>query len=111
MSQAQLKVFIEHRKDLGLEGFSVLMALLQKLDFQNLILVSQAELGRELGMHRQHVNAAIKKLAAMGAILEGPKVGQSRTYRLDPTFGWKGSSIIRSRIKNSFRFQHPNIFF
>ena len=92
MSQAQLKVFIEHRKDLGLEGFSVLMALLQKLDFQNLILVSQAELGRELGMHRQHVNAAIKKLAAMGAILEGPKVGQSRTYRLDPTFGWKGSS-------------------
>jgi len=92
MSQAQLKVFIEHRKDLGLEGFSVLMALLQRLDFQNLILVSQADLGRELGMHRQHVNAAIKKLVRLGAIVEGPKVGQNRTYRLNPTFGWKGSS-------------------
>lgn len=91
MSQAQLKVFIEHRKELGLEGFSVLMALLQKLDFQNMILVSQSELGRELGMHRQNVNAAIKKLVAMGAIIEGPKAGQNRTYQLDPSFGWKGS--------------------
>jgi len=92
MSQTQLKVFIEHRKELGLEGFSVLMALLQRLDFQNLILVSQADLGRELGMHRQHVNAAIKKLVRLGAIIEGPKVNQNRTYRLNPSFGWKGST-------------------
>ena len=92
MSQSQLKVFIEHRKELGVEGFGVLMALLQRLDFQNLILVSQAELGRELGMQRQNVNAAIRKLVRLGAIIEGPKVGQNRTYRLNPTFGWKGSS-------------------
>ena len=56
------------------------------------MVVNQAELAKELGMHRQHVQRSIKRLIALGVILEGPKIGISRSYRLNPEFGWKGSA-------------------
>ena len=28
---------------------------------------------------------------ALGVLLEGPKIGISRSYRLNPEFGWRGS--------------------
>ena len=74
------------------EDFRVLMALLERLDYENLITASQAEIARDLGMERAQVNRAVKRLTEAGAILEGPKVGISRTYRLNPNFGWKGSA-------------------
>ena len=66
--------------------------LLGRIDFENLMVVNQAELAKELGMHRQHVQRSIKRLIALGVILEGPKIGISRSYRLNPEFGWKGSA-------------------
>ena len=47
---------------------------------------------RELDMHRQHVQRSIKRLIQLGIILEGVKIGISRSYRLNPSFGWKGSA-------------------
>ena len=38
------------------------------------------------------VNRSIKKLIELGVILEGVKIGISRSYRLNPNFGWKGSA-------------------
>ena len=43
-------------------------------------------------MHRQHVQRSIKRLIQLGIILEGVKIGISRSYRLNPSFGWKGSA-------------------
>ena len=40
-------------------------------------------------MHRQHVQRSIKRLIQLGIILEGVKIGISRSYRLNPSFGWK----------------------
>jgi predicted transcriptional regulator len=74
-----------------LEDYRVLFALLERLDFENFINASQADIANELEMHRSSVNQAIKRLIAAEAILEGPKVGINRTYRLNPNFGWKGS--------------------
>lgn len=74
------------------EDFRVLMAMLERLDYENLITTNQAEISRDLGMDRGNVNKALKRLVEAGAILEGPKVGTSRTYRLNPNFGWKGSA-------------------
>lgn len=74
------------------EDFRVLMALLERLDFENLITANQADIARELEMDRSQVNRAIKRLVEMGALLEGPRVGISRSYRLSPNFGWKGSA-------------------
>ena len=78
--------------DLGANDFKVLMKLLSVLDYENLIQVSQADIARELDMHRQHVQRSIKRLIQLGIILEGVKIGISRSYRLNPSFGWKGSA-------------------
>ena len=49
------------------------MKLLSVLDYENLIQVSQADIARELDMHRQHVQRSIKRLIQLGIILEGVK--------------------------------------
>ena len=86
------QIVAQNRKELGEEGLAILFLLFSKLDFENLLLLNQAELGRELGMHRQSVQKAIKTLMGLGVLLEGPKVGQNRSYKLNPEFGWKGSA-------------------
>ena len=57
----------------NLEGrdWRVFAKLLGRIDFENLMVVNQAEVAKELGMHRQHVQRSIKHLLALGVILEG----------------------------------------
>jgi predicted transcriptional regulator len=73
------------------EDYRVLFALLMRMDVENFINASQAEIANELDMHRSSVNRAIKRLIAAETVIEGPKVGINRTYRLNPNFAWKGS--------------------
>ena len=73
LAMAQNGAEILSQSDLGANDFKVLMKLLSVLDYENLIQVSQADIARELDMHRQHVRI-------------------SRSYRLNPSFGWKGSA-------------------
>jgi len=80
------------QSDLGTDDFRVLMSLLSRLDFENLLVLNQAEVGRELKMQRQNVQRSVKRLIGMGVLLEGPRIGVSRSYRLNPQFGWKGSA-------------------
>ena len=92
MAQEATKLLAK-QKDLGLDGFRVLMLLISMLDFENLIQVSQAEIAKELDMQRSNVARAIKRLIGTGALLEGPRIGVHRSYRLNPRFGWKGSAV------------------
>ena len=92
VAQLALVTIAERRKELGEEGMAVFLAILGRIDFGNDFLLNQAKLGRKLGMHRQSVQRAIKRLMVMGIILEGEKDGQSRTYQLNPNIGWKGST-------------------
>ena len=92
MAQLAAMDLAERRKELGEEGLAVVLMLLGSMGFENYMVISQAELGRRLGMHRQSVQKAIKRLIEMSVILEGPKVGQNRSYQLNPEFGWKGSA-------------------
>ena len=55
----------------NLEDFRVLMALLEQLDYENLITTNQAEIARELDMQRQNVQRSIKRLMALGVLLRG----------------------------------------
>ena len=71
------------------EGY---VAMLARLDYENLIQVNQAEVSEQVGMNRHNVNRSIKKLIELGVILEGVKIGISRSYKLNPNFGWKGSA-------------------
>jgi len=90
----------------GLQGrdYEVLFALLEVLDFENLIQVSQVDLAEELGMHKPHLSRSIKRMVDIGILLEGPKIGRSKTFRLNPSFGWKGSAkghtdALKERMK------------
>jgi len=78
----------------GLNGqdYRVLMKLLAKLDFENMLVVNQAEIARDLTTQRQHVQRSMRRLIDLGVLLEGPRIGVSRSYRLNPQFGWKGSA-------------------
>ena len=86
-----------------LEDFRVLMALLKRLDFENLITANQAEIARDLNLDPAQVNRALKRLQEVGAIFQGPKVGTSRTYRLNPQFGWKGSAKGHVKALEDYR--------
>ena len=92
LAMAQNGAEILAQSNLSGNDFKVLMKLLSVLDYENLIQVSQAEIARELNMHRQHVQRSIKRLMDLGIVLEGVKIGISRSYRLNLNFGWKGSA-------------------
>lgn len=85
--------FMELAKDVELQGqpMRVLLALLSKLDFENFIAISQAELARDLSLRPERISEAVRRLKARGVILAGPKVGTAQTYRLNPGYAWKGN--------------------
>jgi hypothetical protein len=76
----------------GLKGadYDVLMVYLALLDFKNYVRVSQREIADYLGMQTQNVSRSTRKLVDSKILLEGEKIGASKTYRLNSFFGWKG---------------------
>ena len=87
MSQDALTQLAEIR---SIDQMRVLMTLMSRLDFENLIAIDQTQVAKTLGMHKQHVNRAIAALIEKEILLKGPKIGTARTYRLNPGYGWKG---------------------
>uniref|UniRef100_UPI001F097BEC replication protein n=1 Tax=Pseudomonas aeruginosa TaxID=287 RepID=UPI001F097BEC len=78
-----------------------LMSLLSDLDYENYIQVAQINIADALKMQKTNVSRAIKNLIDFGIIIEGPRIGRSKTYRLNPQFGWKGTvSNHRKALKN-----------
>jgi len=105
IAQDRMKLLAKHGKEIGLDGYRVLMQLVGMLDQENLIQINQGEIAVELGMQRQNVQRAIKRLIGIGALLEGPRIGVHRSYRLNPRFGWKGSALghhsaLQERMKS-----------
>lgn len=90
MSQEPLMLLAKQVK--SMEDYRVLLALLAKLDWDNMIVLSQSELARELEMHRPNVSQAIRRLVDLGVIIKGAKMGVHQSYRLNPNYGWKGSA-------------------
>ena len=84
-------------KELNGEQLKVLLALLTNLDYENFIQVAQVSVAENLGMQKTHVNRAIKKLVELEVIIEGPKISRSKSYRLNPNFGWKGTAKNHQR--------------
>jgi hypothetical protein len=89
MAQSALDLLAE--SDLRGDDLRVLLSLLGRLDFENLIQIEQTAIAERLTMQRSNVARSIKRLIATGCLLEGPKIGRSRTYKLNPAYGWKGS--------------------
>lgn len=77
-------------KEMTMEPCRVFLYLLSRLDFDNFIYVTQAEIADFLGMQKPHVSRAIKFLERKEMILRGPKLGHSHAWRLNPNYGYKG---------------------
>ena len=92
MAMAQGAMEMLAASDLRGDDFRVLLILMAWLDFENRVAVEQTAIAQKLGMHKQQINRSIKRLVDLGCLLDGPKVGRSRTYRLNPNYGWKGSA-------------------
>ena len=80
------------------EGY---VAMLARLDYENLIQVNQAEVSEQVGMNRHNVNRSIKKLIELGVILEGVKIGISRLTGLTLTSGGKAQPKAIGRLCTS----------
>lgn len=83
---------MEIAKDDELTGadFRVLLHLFGQLSFENYLHISQKDIAEALRMQKQHVSRAMRLLIAKGIVLDGPKIGRMKTYRLSPNLGWKG---------------------
>lgn len=91
---------------LTLRDLQVLYAMLEALELENFIRISQKHLADRLEMRQPHVSRSVATLIRNGIILQGPKIGSSSTYRLNPNFGWKGSGkshhvALRDQMKSS----------
>ncbi|MGU7823758.1 hypothetical protein [Escherichia coli] len=78
-------------------------AVVPDLDYENFIQIAQADIAETLGMQKTNVSRAVRALLDVGVIFEGPKVGRSKTYRLNEQFGWKGTVTNHKKaLKNGF---------
>ncbi len=103
MSQNGLMMASKMRKELGSDGYAVLMLMLAKMDYENFLFISKTDLAKELGMHRPNVYRAFRKVVDAGFLIEGQKVGNIHSYALNPEIGWKGSARNHVIALDGFR--------
>lgn len=106
MSQQAMRALAVAQSDLTGRQLRVLLMVLGMLDMENFLLLSQAEIAKDLGIRPSHVSEAISRLVEIGILIRGPKAGRSSTFRLNPSFGWKGSAAnhreaLRARMKEA----------
>ena len=89
---SQLRSDMLANSDLDGTTFRVLFKLISILDMDNLIAINQSELAIEMGLQKQHFSRAIRRLIAEQILIEGAKLGQHKSYRLNAYYGWKGST-------------------
>ena len=102
MAQDPLTQIAEEIK--SVDQMRVLIMLISRVDFENWISVDQTEISQKLSMKPPNVSRAIKGLIEKQIVLKGPKIGHSVTYRLNPSYGWKGRAkghreALRARME------------
>lgn len=70
----------------------VYLALLDHINYENTIAVSQRTLADALGIHRAHIAKALQQLTTLGVIERGEKAATLNSYRLNPAYAWKGDT-------------------
>ena len=81
------------------EQYRVMLALLSKVDFDNYLTIDQQNIADELGMKRPNVTKAIKALNERNILVEGPRAGLHKTYRLNPFVAHKGKNKNKTLIE------------
>lgn len=84
--------FLEIAKmKMGAEAMNVFLFLLSQIEYDNLLIISQIEIARELGMKKQNVSRAIKTLIKNEVLeIRDPHRRRRQRFRLSDKFVWKG---------------------
>lgn len=101
IAMAQNMMEVVAKSNLTGTDFKVLMMVLSRLDYENLLVINQSELAESIGLTRHHFSRSMAKLVNEGIILKGPKIGVSRSFRLNPTYGWKGTASNHKKAVKS----------
>jgi hypothetical protein len=80
------------KANIGNEAWRVFAHIIGILDYENWINVNQTQSAVSMGMKQPAYARGLKKLLGIGVVLPGPRVGRNATFRLNPSFGWKGSA-------------------
>jgi len=99
MNNQETSILLAKDKDIKGQTHRILRFIEGILDFENWIHISISQIAKELEMYRPDVSKAMKLLQQKEIILQGPKIGKSYTYMLNPTFGWKG------KVKNLEKYR------
>ena len=94
---------IDHQTGEVVEGFVAYVVPKRKNGFQKgwmamaqeaMMMLAQSNL---TGNDMKVMWAMLAKLIELGVVLEGVKIGISRSYRLNPNFGWKAQPKATER--------------
>jgi DNA-binding transcriptional regulator PaaX len=92
---------VELAKDRRFGGaeFRVLYTLLGLIGAEGSVQISQADIGKMIGMKQQSVFVAMKTLTKAGVLRSERKSGQTATYVINPYYG------VRDKASNVFQMQ------
>ncbi|PGT48543.1 hypothetical protein COD14_31380 [Bacillus cereus] len=78
--------------ELNLTGATlrIYIILLSKLDYINWLTIRQKDIAEKLLLKREEVSRAIKELCIHGILVKNSRIGISTTYRLNPSFTFRG---------------------
>lgn len=91
-AQAQDAMLKVAELNIGYETTRVLITMMGLLDYGNVVAIGQAELAERLHMRQPNVSRAIARLKRERILFAAPRTNGKTTYRLNPTFAWKGSA-------------------
>jgi len=84
-------------QNLGKDELKVLMYMFSKMDYSNIIRVTNKNISGNLGMKPANVSRAIRNLLEKNVIAVQEWYGISRIYRMNPTFLHKGKDFYQTQ--------------
>jgi predicted transcriptional regulator len=97
-------------KDLTSEIWRVFAYAISQLDYDNKLLLTQADIARGLEIKQPNVNRAFKLLVNKGIFIEGEKRGTSKTYYLAGAIGNKGKARnYQNKLKRELNLQKVDL--
>lgn len=80
------------KSDLSGVTLRVLWMIIASIEMDNYISINQTQMAKEMGLDKSSFNRALKELITNSIVVENIQSGKSKTYSLNPNYGWKGST-------------------
>ena len=94
-------------KEIGLQAHRILWYVLSHVEYENRLLVTQADVREALKMKQADVSRAFKLLVKKEILIEVDKIGTCKIYCLNPYSFWKGAaSKLKKGLQDGFPWKN-----